>query len=161
MEFMTKKSPLEISDRGKSGLDKAACCGKHRWEQSYASRNRKQTAFSKVRVKPRGKSSRRRVATYDGDGTRPRKTMYTGGSARTKESPALFRGVGREDKWQVKTETGLRFYLIHKGLAKRQPFICTYKTLSGANGLFWNGIPGRQKMHPGAFFFMFFVCRTK
>ena len=51
------------------------------------------------------------MATYSGDGTRARKTMYTGASARTKGLPALFRGVGREDKWQNKTETGLRFYL--------------------------------------------------
>ena len=52
----------------------------------------------RVRVKPRGKSSRHRMATYDGDGTRARKIMYTGMSARTKELPALFRGVDREDK---------------------------------------------------------------
>ena len=53
---------------------------------------------ARVRVKPRGKSSRRRVATYDGDGTRTRKTMYTGASLGTEGLPALFRGVGREDK---------------------------------------------------------------
>ena len=52
----------------------------------------------KVRVKPRGKSSRRRVATYGGDGTRTRKIMYTGTSARAKGLLALFRGVDREDK---------------------------------------------------------------
>ena len=52
----------------------------------------------RVRVKPRGKSSRHRMATYGGDGTRARKIMYTGMSARTKELPALFRGVDREDK---------------------------------------------------------------
>ena len=33
---------------------------------------------ARVRVKPRGKSSRRRMATYGGDGTRTSKTMYTG-----------------------------------------------------------------------------------
>ena len=33
---------------------------------------------ARVRVKPRGKSSRRRVATYGGDGTRTSKTMCTG-----------------------------------------------------------------------------------
>ena len=64
-------------------------------------------------MKPRGKSSRHYMATYSGDGTRARKTMYTGASARTEGLPALFRGVGREDKWQNKTETGLRFYLKH------------------------------------------------
>ena len=32
---------------------------------------------ARVRVKPRGKSSRRRMATYGGDGTRTSKTMYT------------------------------------------------------------------------------------
>ena len=31
----------------------------------------------RVRVKPRGKSSRRCMATYGGDGTRTSKTMYT------------------------------------------------------------------------------------
>ena len=53
---------------------------------------------ARVRVKPRGKSSRRRMATYGGDGTRTRKIMYTGMSERTKGLPALFRGVDREDK---------------------------------------------------------------
>ena len=53
---------------------------------------------ARVRVKPRGKSSRRRMATYGGDGTRTRKIMYTGEPARTEELPALFRGVDREDK---------------------------------------------------------------
>ena len=38
----------------------------------------------RVRVKPRGKSSRRRVATYDGDGTRPCKTKYTDDVPRNK-----------------------------------------------------------------------------
>ena len=52
----------------------------------------------RVRMKPRGKSSRRCMATYGGDGTRTRKIMYTGMSARAKELPALFRGVDREDK---------------------------------------------------------------
>ena len=33
---------------------------------------------ARVRVKPRGKSSRRCMATYGGDGTRTSKTMYTG-----------------------------------------------------------------------------------
>ena len=33
---------------------------------------------ARVRVKPRGKSSRRHMATYGGDGTRTRKIMYTG-----------------------------------------------------------------------------------
>ena len=32
----------------------------------------------RVRVKPRGKGSRRRVATYGGDGTRTSKAKYTG-----------------------------------------------------------------------------------
>ena len=32
----------------------------------------------RVRMKPRGKSSRRCMVTYDGDGTRTSKTMYTG-----------------------------------------------------------------------------------
>ena len=32
----------------------------------------------RVRMKPRGKSSRRRMATYDGDGTRSSKAKYTG-----------------------------------------------------------------------------------
>ena len=32
---------------------------------------------ARVRVKPWGKSSRRCMATYDGDGTRSSKTMYT------------------------------------------------------------------------------------
>ena len=52
----------------------------------------------RVRVKPRGKSSRRRMATYGGDGTRSSKAKYTGASARTKGLPALFQGVGCEDK---------------------------------------------------------------
>ena len=52
----------------------------------------------RVRVKQRGKSSLRYVATYSGDGTRTRKTMYTGASLGTEGLPALFRGVGREDK---------------------------------------------------------------
>ena len=52
----------------------------------------------RVRVKPRGKSSRRHVATYGGDGTRTRKIMYTGMSVRAKGLPVLFRGVDREDK---------------------------------------------------------------
>ena len=46
----------------------------------------------RVRVKPRGKSSRRRMATYDGDGTESCKTMYTGESARTKGLLALSGG---------------------------------------------------------------------
>ena len=33
---------------------------------------------ARVRMKPRGKSSRRCMATYGGDGTRASKTMYTG-----------------------------------------------------------------------------------
>ncbi len=33
---------------------------------------------ARVRVKPRGKSSRRRMATYGGDGTRTSKAKYTG-----------------------------------------------------------------------------------
>ena len=53
---------------------------------------------ARVRVKQGGKSSQRRVATYGDDGTRSRKIMYTGKSARTKGLPALFRGVDREDK---------------------------------------------------------------
>ena len=53
---------------------------------------------ARVRMKPRGKSSRRHIAIYDGDGTRTRKIMYTGESRGTKGLPALFRGVGREDK---------------------------------------------------------------
>ena len=32
---------------------------------------------ARVRMKPRGKSSRRHIAIYDGDGTRACKTMYT------------------------------------------------------------------------------------
>ena len=49
-----------------------------------------------------------------GDATGACKTKYTGimGAARVR------RGVGRVDKWQHKTETGLRprlFYLYHKG----------------------------------------------
>ena len=56
----------------------------------------------RVRVKPRGKSSRRRMATYGGDGTRSSKTMYTGttrGFGRRSEGlPALCQGVGCEDK---------------------------------------------------------------
>ena len=46
----------------------------------------------RVRVKPRGKSSRRRMATYGGDGTRTSKTMYTGMSARTEGCPSSSRG---------------------------------------------------------------------
>ena len=52
----------------------------------------------KVRVKPRGKSSRRRMATCDGDGTRSSKAKYTGKSARAKGLLVLFQGVGCEDK---------------------------------------------------------------
>ena len=33
---------------------------------------------ARARVKPRGKSSRRRMATYGGDGTRTSKAKYTG-----------------------------------------------------------------------------------
>ena len=46
----------------------------------------------RVRVKPRGKSSRRRMATYDGDGTRTSKAMYTGTPARAKGCPLFSRG---------------------------------------------------------------------
>ena len=53
---------------------------------------------ARVRVKPRGKSSRRRMATYGGDGTRTSKTMYTGGPARVKGLLVLIQGVGCEDK---------------------------------------------------------------
>ena len=53
---------------------------------------------ARVRVKQGGKSSQRRVATHGDDGTRSRKIMYTGKSARAKGLPALFRGVDREDK---------------------------------------------------------------
>ena len=53
---------------------------------------------ARVRVKPRGKSSRRRMATYGGDGTRTSKTMYTGTPARAKGLLVLFQGVGCEDK---------------------------------------------------------------
>ena len=47
---------------------------------------------ARVRVKPRGKSSRHRVATYGGDGTRSSKIMYTGALARAKELLALSGG---------------------------------------------------------------------
>ena len=53
---------------------------------------------ARVRVKPRGKSSRRRMATYDGDGTGACKTKYTGMPERVRGLPALFQGVGCEDK---------------------------------------------------------------
>ena len=56
---------------------------------------------ARVRVKPRGKSSRRCMVTYGGDGTRTSKTMYTGNmeaSAETKGLPALCQGVGCVDK---------------------------------------------------------------
>ena len=53
---------------------------------------------ARVRMKPRGKSSRRHIAIYDGDGTRACKTKYTGASERAKGLPALFQGVGCEDK---------------------------------------------------------------
>ena len=48
----------------------------------------------RVRMKPRGKSSRRRMATYGGDGTRASKTMYTDIVRETglKGLPALVRG---------------------------------------------------------------------
>ena len=52
----------------------------------------------RVRVKPGGKSSRRCIAIYGGDGTRTSKTMYTGISARINGLPAHFQGVGCEDK---------------------------------------------------------------
>ena len=52
----------------------------------------------RVRVKPRGKSSRRRMATYGGDGTRSSKAKYTGMPERVRELPAPFQGVGCEDK---------------------------------------------------------------
>ena len=52
----------------------------------------------RVRVKPRGKSSRRRMATCGGDGTRACKTKYTGTPARVRGLPALFQGVGCVDK---------------------------------------------------------------
>ena len=53
---------------------------------------------AKVRMKPRGKSSRHCVVTYSGDGTEACKTKYTGTLARVKGLPALFQGVGCEDK---------------------------------------------------------------
>ena len=53
---------------------------------------------ARVRVKPRGKSSRRRMATYGGDGTRSSKAKYTGEPESAKGLPALFQGVGCEDK---------------------------------------------------------------
>ena len=53
---------------------------------------------ARVRVKPRGKSSRRRMATYGGDGTRASKAKDTGTPARVKGLPVLFQGVGCEDK---------------------------------------------------------------
>jgi hypothetical protein len=31
-QAMMKKSPAEIFERGKSGLERASCCGNHRWE---------------------------------------------------------------------------------------------------------------------------------
>ena len=97
MEFMTKKSPSEIhSEESPDWTRQPAVESTDGSNLMQAVTENKPPA--RVRVKPRGKSSRRRVATYGGDGTRPRKTMYTGASARTKEPPALFRGVGREDK---------------------------------------------------------------
>ena len=53
---------------------------------------------ARVRVKPRGKSSRRCMATYGGDGTRTSKTMYTGMPAKANELLVHFQGVGCEDK---------------------------------------------------------------
>ena len=47
---------------------------------------------ARVRVKPRGKSSRHCMATYSGDGTRSSKIMYTGAPARAKELLALSGG---------------------------------------------------------------------
>ena len=47
---------------------------------------------ARVRMKPRGKSSRRHVAIYDGDGTRACKTKYTGKSVRTEGCPLFSRG---------------------------------------------------------------------
>ena len=52
----------------------------------------------RVRVKPRGKGSRRRMATYGGDGTRSSKAKYTGTPERVRGLPAPFQGVGCEDK---------------------------------------------------------------
>ena len=94
---MTTKSPSKISERGKSGQ-----VGHPAVESTDGSNLMNAVTENKpparVRVKPRGKSSRRRMATYGGDGTRTSKTMYTGMSARTNELLVHFQGVGCEDK---------------------------------------------------------------
>lgn len=61
----------------------------------------------KVMVKTRGKSSRRAAAMSHGYGTGTCKTKYTD----RRGLPARCQGVGCEDKWQNKTETGLRLHL--------------------------------------------------
>lgn len=85
---------------GKSGQHRAPRCGKRRQEQSCGYRNRKQPHPRDARVKTRGKSSRRSMATCSGYGPGGCKTKYTGSQG----SPARCQGVGCADKWQIQKQ---------------------------------------------------------
>ena len=68
-----------------------------------------------VRVKTRGKSSRRDMATCRGYGSGGCKTKYTGSQG----SPARCQGVGCEDKWQIQKQKpayGPAFFKLYKKL---------------------------------------------